>query len=467
MPPRALLSTMLFALILVRPLAAQLPLAPASPLPDERLAADILVVVAHPDDEILLIGYLVRAICDEHKKVAVVYATRGDHGANRIGYEQAASLALVREMEARRGLAALGILSVWFFDAPNVSEPTEDPLGSLEKWSHGEVLERTVRLIRLTRPKVVMTWLPDYVVGENHVDHEAAGVLATEAFDLAGNPLAFPEQVTPPLNYRGYGNLKEGLHPWQPQKLYYVSDTAHTDFLKGVGPTYTITDVSPSRGVPYSKLVAEEVSTYLTQGEGIPAQKAVAAGDVSAYKQPVQLILGKSFVKGTTTGDVFEGVTPESIPYAPPRGYQAETHSELALELGSPWYFYRQFWQAHNIEHLANLHRPEIGLKEGQTSTYSIPLLLRNDTDQPQEIALAAVLPTGWKDVKGTARYPVRAHSVYPIEARFIALPTSSPEWYEVSWHAEAHGKTVGSVSLRVFSSPTGAAFEPAGIPGP
>jgi LmbE family N-acetylglucosaminyl deacetylase len=210
---RHIIGALLVAILLTRPASAQIPEARPSPLPDDRLKADILVVIAHPDDEILIIGYLARAILDEHKRVAVVYATRGDHGANRIGYEQAASLALEREMESRRGLAALGVLSVWFWDAPNVAEPTEDPLGSLEKWSHGEVLERTVRLIRLTRPEVVITWLPDYVVGENHCDHQASGILATEAFDLAGNPLVFPEQVTPPLDYRGYGNLKEGLHP--------------------------------------------------------------------------------------------------------------------------------------------------------------------------------------------------------------------------------------------------------------
>ena len=214
------LSAMILACLLTRPACAQLPEARPSPLPDDHLKADILLVIAHPDDEILVTGYLVRAVLDQNKRLAVVYATRGDHGANRVGYEQAEALALEREMEARRGLGGLGVLNVWFLDAPNVSMPTEDPLGSLEKWSHGSVLERTVRLIRLTRPEVVMTWLPDYVVGENHSDHEAAGVLATEAFDLAGNPLVFPEQVTPPLDYRGYGNQMEGLRPWQPQKLY-------------------------------------------------------------------------------------------------------------------------------------------------------------------------------------------------------------------------------------------------------
>ncbi len=464
---RHILVALLMPILLTRPASAQLPKAPESPLPDDRLKADILVVVAHPDDEILVIGYLARAVCDEHKHVAVVYATRGDHGANQIGYEQAASLALEREMEARRGLAALGILSVWFLDAPNIGEPTEDPLGSLEKWSHGEVLERTVRLIRLTRPEVVITWLPDYVVGENHSDHAASGILATEAFDLAGNPLAFAEQVTPPIDYRGYANLKEGLHPWQPQKLYYFSDTSHADFLEGAGPTYVTTDVSPSRGVPYYKLSAEEISSYLTQGEGVPAQEALAKGDLHEYHQPVQLIMGKSLVKSSKTGDVFEGVVPNSIPYVPAPGYQAESHKGISVELGSPWSFYRGFWPAHNIENIGKLHAPELGFKAGPDSPYSVNLVIRNDTGEPHEVDLTAVLPAGWKALKGMARYPVRAHSVYPVEAKLMARTPTSAEWQVVTWNADVDGERVGSVTLRVFTAPSGRFFNPVGIPGP
>jgi LmbE family N-acetylglucosaminyl deacetylase len=50
--------------------------------PDERYKADILVVVAHPDDDTLISTYLARAIFDQHKRVAVVYCTRGDSGSN-------------------------------------------------------------------------------------------------------------------------------------------------------------------------------------------------------------------------------------------------------------------------------------------------------------------------------------------------------------------------------------------------
>jgi len=59
-------------------------------------------------------------------------------------------------------------------------------LNSLANWGHGESLEELVRIVRLTRPEVIITWLPGIFIGENHGDHQAAGVLATEAFDSAG-----------------------------------------------------------------------------------------------------------------------------------------------------------------------------------------------------------------------------------------------------------------------------------------
>ena len=82
--------------------------------PDPRFKADILVVVAHPDDETMVTAYLAREMQDHHRTVAVVIATRGDGGNNVVGPEQAAALGEIREMEGRRALASLGITNVWF-----------------------------------------------------------------------------------------------------------------------------------------------------------------------------------------------------------------------------------------------------------------------------------------------------------------------------------------------------------------
>src|SRR5437016_8586630 len=112
-----------------------------NPLPDERFKADILVIAPHPDDESTIAGYLAKAVLDEHRRVAVVLTTRGDAGQNLVGYEQARSLAEIREIETRQALASIGITNVFFLRAPDTfGQDFPDVLRSLETSNHGSSL---------------------------------------------------------------------------------------------------------------------------------------------------------------------------------------------------------------------------------------------------------------------------------------------------------------------------------------
>jgi len=51
---------------------------PPYPPPDERYKVDILEVNGHPDDDIQFAAYIAKLIEQQHKKVAVIYATRGN-----------------------------------------------------------------------------------------------------------------------------------------------------------------------------------------------------------------------------------------------------------------------------------------------------------------------------------------------------------------------------------------------------
>ena len=195
---------------------AQLPKASPNPEPDVRFKADILLILAHPDDEEDITGYLARAL-DEHKRVAVLFATRGDTGANLIGWAKETSLGAEREIEARNALGFLGIKNVWFIGAPNT--PSQDVLWSLERWNHGSALGEAVRIVRLTRPEVIISLLPNYYTGENHGDHQAAGVIATEACDMAANPTKFPEQIVAPSVRTSNFFGTEGLRPWSRRRF--------------------------------------------------------------------------------------------------------------------------------------------------------------------------------------------------------------------------------------------------------
>ena len=227
--------------VLVPVAAAQTP-TPTPPLlkPDERLKVDVLLVVAHPDDETGVVPYLVQLI-DQGKHVAVVYTTHGEAGHNNMGPERAASLGVARELELRHALESVGVNNVWFLSGRDT--PSQNVLESLANWHNGQLEEEMVRMVRILRPEVIITWMPGFFVGENHGDHQAAGVLATEAFDSAGDPAIFPAQLAGPTKVNE--TLLDGLQPWQTKKLYYFPDAAD-DIFKGTGPTYQTSGTSRS-----------------------------------------------------------------------------------------------------------------------------------------------------------------------------------------------------------------------------
>lgn len=433
--------------------------APANPPPDQRFKADILVIAPHPDDESTIAGYLAKAVLDEHRLVAVVVTTRGDAGQNLVGYEQARSLAEIREIETRQALASIGIDHVFFLRAPDTwAHDVSDVLRSLETSNHGSSLGEAVRFIRLTRPEVVITMLPATVVGENHEDHQAAGVIATEAFDLAGDPTWFPEQVAAPEDRLWYGNLMEGLRVWQPKKLYYYTDASHFDFLKGKGPEYSMTAVSPSQRVSYARIAAKELSFHRTQYGDEPA-KALATNNLHDYEQPLPFVLAKSLVGGAVTGDILEGVGSRPIPFAPVRGYRApENTGGLSMELGEGWAFYRRFYPAHNLDIMPGLLAPELGVGGGEH--LPVLLLLHNPTDKAVTFNLRTQLPPGWivdsTSAQNAHPWPMSSftaapHDDFSVRIRLVAPKLEKSQWQTITWTAEADGKEIGPVSLRIY----------------
>ena len=392
----------------------------AQPDPDDRFKADILLIVAHPDDEGMAIAYLAKAVLDLHKRVAILYGTRGNGGGNAIGLEQAASLGAEREMEARRADAAVGIENIWFIGAPDT--PGQNVLRSLETWNHGAALWDVVRIVRLTRPQIIMTWLPAYSAGENHGDHQAAAVLATEAFDTAADPTVFSEQITASGDHSENGILTEGLQPWQPQKLYFFSDTANPATLDGKGPQYPWDEMSPSKKVTYGRLALESIANHRTQDyPGLMAAEALKNSDLGPLKQMrTRLVLGKSLVAGSVTGDVFEGVAADSPPFKRASGYQRGTGSGLTAELGGPWAFYRQFWSAHDLSSVQTLFKPQVRVE--MSSQFHIPVLIYNYTEQDAVFEINLATPDGWGAVRGSGRYLLKAHS-----SRTVDVSASTP----------------------------------------
>ena len=438
-------------LLSIQVLAAQTPApSPAPPLlpPDDRLKVDLLLVVAHPDDETGVVPFLLQLI-DQHKAVAVIYTTHGEAGHNNMGPERARSLGAVRELELRHALESVGVKNVWFLSGRDT--PTQNVLESLANWGNGQVQEEMLRMVRLTRPEVILTWLPGFFIGENHGDHQGAGVLATEAFDSAGDPAVFPAQLAGPVKVNE--TLLDGLLPWQPKKLYYFPDSSNGSIFKNTGPSYPTNAVSPTFKKPYWRLAMETFQYHLTQYRSfIERMKKLDEKQIAEQEKnwggPIDFTLGKSHVPGSETGDMFEGVTPGRIAFVPAVLAPLEQPAALSVELGGPWGFYERFRRAHGLTKLPRAAVPEIAIKRG--ATLMVPLELRNHTNTAKSISISLQAPDGWTAQSGVGNLVLEPNSDYYWQVTLDAPKSDVKENQEIECRTESGGKLVSTIRLSV-----------------
>jgi LmbE family N-acetylglucosaminyl deacetylase len=426
---------------------------------DERFKADILVVVAHPDDEGAVTPYLARAIYDLHKRVAVVYGTHGDSGGNNYGREHAGGLGDIREMEARESCARMGIKNVWFLDGKDTA--SQNVLNSLANWHHGASLERLVELVRLTRPDVIITSLPGVFIGENHGDHQAAGVLATEAFDLAGNVVAFPSQIAGASEHREI--YLENLQVWQVKKIYYWADANEDKQFSGMGPAYSIKEVSPTQKKPYWRIALDAATTHLTQYPAdiekiqkmsdAEAEKMMSDPDAAWWTEPETLIFGKSYYVSKATDDVFANLNGE--PDRCLRVYVKTQHpaSETIVRLAGPWGYYQSFREAHCLESLRVADPPEIAVMSG--GQVYVPLTIVHANGKALKLQMKVEVPKGWKVTGGEGEFalPAEATSELRVEVETPKLNASELKAngaQEIVVHAQVDGAPAGDIKLRV-----------------
>jgi LmbE family N-acetylglucosaminyl deacetylase len=440
--------------------------AKALPAPDERYKVDILLVVAHPDDEAAATPYLARAIYDEHKRVAVVFTTRGGSGGNDYSREHGTALADIREQEGRRACATLGITNVWFLDGKDTA--SQNVLNSLANWGHGANLEALVRIVRLTQPEVILAWLPSVFIGENHGDHQASGVLATEAFDLAGDPVVFPAQVAGAS--KRLEPYLENLTPWQPRKIYFFSDASDEKQFVGKGPAYSVKEISPSQKKPYWRLALEAAKPHLTQFPGEihklsdlneeQLDKLMSDPEHMWWSEPMSLIFGKATVPTQPTDPIFPDVEPGGkgrpavARTAGPGATIVDSTQPIILELGDPWHFYGEFRHAHKLTDLPVARIPEIAVKDG--SVVGIPLVITRKPGAAREITVKVIAPSGWKVLSGEGNFLLP-----DVEMNYLRVELQSPQLAEKDVNGRqadsivvsgtAGSTSIGQAELRVL----------------
>jgi LmbE family N-acetylglucosaminyl deacetylase len=444
-------------LLLGAPLAAQT--ASSVKGADERFKADILVVVAHPDDEGAVTPFLARAIYDLHKRVAVVYGTHGGSGANNYGQEHAGGLEDIREMEARESCARMGIKNVWFLDGKDTA--SQNVLNSLSNWGHGANLEKLVELVRLTRPDVIITSLQGVFIGENHGDHQAAGVLATEAFDLAGNPAVFPSQLAGASAHREI--YLENLQTWQVKKIYYFPDANDEKQFSGMGPAYSIKEVSPSQKKPYWRIALDAATTHLTQYPAdieriqkmsdAEVEKMMSDPDAAWWTEPETLVFGKSYYVSKATADVFANLEGEPNRCMELSAKAQHPSAGTTVKLGGPWGYYQSFREAHCLEALRVADPPEIAVMAG--AQIYVPLTITHARNKTLKLQLRVEAPKGWKVTSGEGEIalPAESTSEMRVEVETPALAASELKVngaQEIIVHAIVEGVSAGDIKLRV-----------------
>ncbi|ACU84350.1 uncharacterized LmbE-like protein [Brachybacterium faecium DSM 4810] len=251
--------------------------------PAERALADggtdavklnVLFIGAHPDDEAGTLAALGQWGEFHDMKVGVITATRGEGGGNAVGLEEGPALGLIREAEERDAVGLAGIEHIYNLDALDFYYTASAPL-SRQVWGGDELLGRIVRVVRATRPEVIVTMNPSAVEG-NHGNHQQAAMFALEAYLQAGDPSAFPE------------HLDEGFTAWTPYRILRsgangTGETGPEAVARGYEPTVTSDlvfgawDGTPSEahGKRWSEIKDEAMWTYVTQGwaerEGSPS----------------------------------------------------------------------------------------------------------------------------------------------------------------------------------------------------
>jgi LmbE family N-acetylglucosaminyl deacetylase len=214
-----------------------------------REMGSVLYIAAHPDDENTeLITFFSRG---RSYRTAYLSLTRGDGGQNVLGPEFGSEIGVIRTEELLAARAIDG--GRQFFSRAVDFGFSKDYRETLRIWGHQEVLSDIVRVIREFRPDVLVTRFSP-LPGRTHGHHTASTVLALEAFKLAGDPKAFPEQR---------------LRPWQPQRILWDESIYQSDDIGGTQQVRIgVGGDDPVSGELFADIAGRSRSMHKTQGFG-------------------------------------------------------------------------------------------------------------------------------------------------------------------------------------------------------
>jgi LmbE family N-acetylglucosaminyl deacetylase len=252
--------------------AADLPVEPdiRQQLRSFATTGSVLYIAAHPDDEnTRVITYLARG---RGYRTAYLSLTRGDGGQNLLGpqFHEQLGVARTQELLAARRLDG----GRQYFTRAKDFGYSKDYQDTLRIWDRHAVLADIVRVIRSFRPDVIVTRFSPQP-GSTHGHHTASTVLAIEAFKLAGDPRAFPEQLSE-------------LTPWQPTRIVHnvgpPGTGAAVDLGNGKGVVkMDVAGTDPVLGESFASIAARSRAMHKTQGFGMGDGAAVGRSTIESF----------------------------------------------------------------------------------------------------------------------------------------------------------------------------------------
>jgi LmbE family N-acetylglucosaminyl deacetylase len=190
----------------------------------------VLAVYAHPDDEAFTVAGVFRKARDEGIRPALICATRGEGGIiSHPSLATPATLGQVRERELREACDILGVDDLTFLDYRDGSLPDVDRVQAVGK---------IVYHIRRLRPRVVVTFDANGDYG--HRDHMAIHRLTVAAFQAAGDPACYPEQLDTGVSQHAPSKLYAHAMPWSIMRRVYHQVEAKGGTFRPGGSTATI-----------------------------------------------------------------------------------------------------------------------------------------------------------------------------------------------------------------------------------
>jgi len=219
----------------------------------------VLYIGAHPDDENT--AFLSYSSSGMLLRTGYLALTRGDGGQNLIGNEQGELMGVLRTQELLQARRIDGAKQ--FFSRAIDFGYTKSPEETFEFWNHDKLLSDVVWVIRKFKPDVLVTRFPGTGEG-GHGQHTVSAILAKEAFKLAGDSTAFPEQ----LKY---------VDVWSPKRIFWNSWGRGLN-SRGISPD-TITSANlggynPLLGKSYTEIAAISRSMHKSQGFGSSGWRA-------------------------------------------------------------------------------------------------------------------------------------------------------------------------------------------------